>query len=88
VPQRTRPLNPSAVALAALVWASSVLAAIAAPAVRLVRRTRRDESGQEAITIAVAVLFGILLIAFTYPLWRGVAEAVVDKVSDLVSDAA
>ena len=75
MPQRTRSFSPTAVALVAVAWLSAALATLAASATRMARRARRDEAGQEAITIAVAVLFGILLIAFTYPLWKGVVQA-------------
>lgn len=86
MPQRTRSLSLAA-ALVVAGWLASALAFLTGPAARVARRTRRDEAGQEAITIAVAVLFGILLIAFTYPLWKGVVQAVVDKISKMVSDA-
>jgi hypothetical protein len=84
--ERTRRFGSTAT-LAAMVWMSSLLAAFVASAGRLAARARRDEAGQEAITYAVAALFGILLIAFTYPLWKGVAQAVIDKITKMISDA-
>jgi prepilin signal peptidase PulO-like enzyme (type II secretory pathway) len=86
MPEPIRSVSRSTAALA-VVWLSTLLAVLMAPVARLVARTKRDEAGQEAITIAVAVLFGILLIAFTYPLWKGVVQAIVDKVTNQVNSA-